>query len=163
MLLQKFWNPVRPTSLSTLDNRANTPLEILDSECYSSELLTPDDYADWIYEGRGFLPDDCPSYMLVHDVLRDICEEQKDIINDDLDRTALFSVFTRLPKLKTMALCFCPTIEEEEWVGSVLARGLTMEESCEYHSKVIRNAIQVARQSTSTESTVQVRLMEQPA
>ena len=100
--------------------------------------------------------------MLVHDVLRDICEEQKDIINDDLHRTALFSVFTRLPNLKTMALCFCPTIEEEEWVGSVLARGLTMEESCEYHSKVIRNAIQVARESTSTESTIQVLLTEQP-
>lgn len=142
---------------------ADHRLEILNSECFSSELLTPDDYADWVFEGRGFLPDDSPSYMLVHDVLRDICEEQQQIMSDDLDKSALFSVFTRFPRLKTMALCFCPTIEEEEWVGSVLARGLTMEESCEYHSTVIRNAIQVARESTSTENTIQVLLTEQPA
>lgn len=38
-----------------------------------------------------------------------------------------------------------------------------MEESCEYHSTVIRNAIRVARESTSTENTIQVLLTEQPA
>ncbi|CEO59494.1 hypothetical protein PEBR_19184 [Penicillium brasilianum] len=137
--------------------------EILDSECFSSELLTPDDYSDWIYEGRGFLPDDCPPYLLVHDVLRDICEEQQQIMTDHLDKTALFSIFTRLPRLKTMSLSFCPTIEEEEWIGSVLARGLTKEESCEYHSRAIRNAIEVARDSTTTESTVRVLITDQPA
>jgi hypothetical protein len=143
--------------------RANNLTEILDSECFSSELLTPDDYSDWIFEGRGFLPDDYPSYLLVHDVLRDICEEQQQIMMDDLDKTALFSIFTRLPRLKTMSLSFCPTIEEEEWIGSVLARGLTKEESCEYHSRAIRNAIEVARDSTTTESTVRVLITDQPA
>jgi hypothetical protein len=137
--------------------------DILDSACFSSELFTPDDYADWVFEGHGFLLYDGPSYMLVHDVLRDICEEQQDIMNVGLDETALFTVFTRLPKLETMALWFCPTVEEEEWVGSVLARGLTMEESCEYHSRVIRNAIHIARESTSTECIVRVLLTDQPA
>ncbi|KAJ5450745.1 uncharacterized protein N7458_007194 [Penicillium daleae] len=137
--------------------------EIMDSQSFTSELLTPDDYTDWMFEGRGFLPDDCPSYMLVYDVLRDICEEQQEIIRDDLDKTALFSIFARLPRLRTMSLSFCPTIEEEEWIGSVLARGLTKEESCEYHSRAIRNAIEIARDSTSTESTVRVLLTEQPA
>jgi hypothetical protein len=150
-------------SPSRLHSGTNQRTEIMDSQSFTSELLTPDDYTDWMFEGRGFLPDDCPSYMLVYDVLRDICEEQQEIIRDDLDKTALFSIFARLPRLRTMSLSFCPTIEEEEWIGSVLARGLTKEESCEYHSRAIRNAIEIARDSTSTESTVRVLLTEQPA
>lgn len=128
----------------------------MDMESFRSELLTPDDYMNWVLEGCGFMPGDCPSYELVHDVLRDMCEEQQNIISHGLDKLALFSLFTRLPRLRTMALCFCLTIEEEEWVASVLARGLTMEESCEYHSRAVRDAIRAATESTSTESQVQV-------
>lgn len=100
--------------------------------------------------------------MLVYDVLRDICEEQRDLVERDLDGTFLSSVFTKLPRLDTVNLWFCGTIEEEEWVDSILARGLTMEESREFHSKAIRKAVQVANGSRSIGSIIRLFSTELP-
>lgn len=136
--------------------------DILDFDCFTSELLTPSDYREWIDESQNFLSDECPSYMLIYDVLQDICEEQQEIMSESLDKIALLYAFTRLPRLRKLAVCFCPTVEEEEWVGSVLARGLTTEDSCEYHSRVIHDAIETSRQSSSTERNLRVFLTVQP-
>lgn len=144
------------TGMSTFSmfsyGRTNIRSEILDLECFRSKLLTPDDYTDWVFGDHNLMSDECPSYMLLYDVLRDMCEEQRDIVENCMDRLALSSIITRLPRLETVNLCFCRTIEEEEWVGSILSHNLTQEGSCEYHSSAIRNAAQVARDSTLFQS-----------
>ncbi|KAJ5490780.1 hypothetical protein N7539_002347 [Penicillium diatomitis] len=136
--------------------------EILDFDCFASELLTLDDYSEWIDESQSFLSDECPSYMLIYDVLQDICEEQQEIMSESMDKHALLHVFSKLVRLQTLTVCFCPTVEEEEWVGAVLARGLTMEDSCEYHSRVIHDAIEASRRALSNEPDLEVLLTVQP-
>lgn len=137
-------------------------LEILDFEFFSSELLTPDDYVDWVFN-QDTLPHEFPSYMLAYDVLRDICEEQHNIVGSDLDRIALSSIFTKFPRLKSLNVWFCRTIEEEEWMGSVLSRGLTTGESRGYHSDTIQDAIKVARESGSIRNSISLSYTELPS
>ncbi|KAF7720133.1 Uncharacterized protein PECH_001153 [Penicillium ucsense] len=117
---------------------------------------------EWIDESQSFLSDECPSYMLIYDVLQDICEEQQEIMSESMDKHTLLHVFSKLVRLQTLTVCFCPTVEEEEWVGAVLARGLTMEDSCEYHSRVIHDAIEASRRGLSNEPDLQVLLTVQP-
>ncbi|CAG8221984.1 unnamed protein product, partial [Penicillium nalgiovense] len=77
--------------------------DILDPGCFSSELLTPDDYIDWAFS-HDIRSDECPSYILVRDVLRDMCEEQRYIMETALDKAALSSILTSLPRLETVNL-----------------------------------------------------------
>lgn len=142
-----------------MNGRINTRVDILDPGCFSSELLTPDDYIDWVFS-HDIRSDECPSYILVRDVLRDMCEEQRYIMETGLDKAALSSILTSLPRLETVNLWFCRTIEEEEWVRAVLGRGLTMEESQEYHSDIIKSAIRVASESESTRNTIRLLINE---
>ncbi|KAJ5111418.1 hypothetical protein N7532_001953 [Penicillium argentinense] len=135
--------------------------EILNFESFGSEILTPDDYVDCVFGRDSFLCE-FPSYMLAYDVLRDICEEQRNIVGSDLERIALSSIFTEFPTLESLNVWFCRTIEEEEWIESVLARGLTTEESREYYYDAIRNAIKVARESGSIRNSICLSYTELP-
>lgn len=94
--------------------------------------------------------------MLLYDILRDICEEQREILENNFHGTVLPSVFARLPRLETVNITFCRTIEEEDWIGSVLAQGLTIGESHEFHTDAIRNAVQVAQKSRSIGSPIHI-------
>lgn len=106
-LASKILKPGGTSSRPRLSySRAIHRTEIMDLVRSTSDIIMPDDYADWVFEARDFMSDGCPSYMHVHDVLRDMCEEQQDIMRDDLDKSALFSIFTQLPPLKTMRLRF---------------------------------------------------------
>lgn len=147
----------------SVDGSINIPRpEILNFECFSSELLTPDDYVDWVFD-QDTLPHEYPSYMLAYDILRDICEEQRNIVESDLDRPALASIFTRFPRLESLNVWFCRTIEEEEWIGSVLSKGLTTEESREYHSDAIQDAIKIARESGSIRNSISLSYTDSPS
>lgn len=55
-------------------------------------------------------------------------KSNKSLWNGHPDKSASCSIFTALPRLRTMSLYFFPTIEEEEWIGSILAWVITMEE-----------------------------------
>lgn len=137
-------------------------LEILNFESFSSEILPADDYFDLAF-GNNSLPHEFPSYMLACDILRDICEEQRNVLESHLDRIALYSILARLPRLESLNVWYCRTIEEEEWIGSVLSRGFTIEGSREYHADVIENAIRFARESGSIQNIISLSYTELPS
>jgi hypothetical protein len=57
-------------------------------------------------EDYGFLSDACPSYTLVQDVLAASVKSNKTLWNERPDKSALCSIFTILPRLRTMSFYF---------------------------------------------------------
>ncbi|CAP86959.1 hypothetical protein PCH_Pc24g00510 [Penicillium rubens Wisconsin 54-1255] len=68
-----------PKQLSRSDIRHHLNRDF-DWSPYVLNCSLPGDYADWIIEDYGFLFDAFPSYTLVQNVLRGICEEQQVIM-----------------------------------------------------------------------------------
>ncbi|KAL3418453.1 hypothetical protein PVAG01_10169 [Phlyctema vagabunda] len=122
--------------------------EILDFNRFKSDLLTLDNYVETakdLYDTGGEA-DKCPSYMVIYDILRRICKEQRSIIDNSVDRSVLSSAFGALPRLTDVGLSFCDAIEEDDWLLSSFASDMVVaEESYEYHVRVVSDAIQSAR------------------
>lgn len=87
--------------------------------------------------------------MVIYNTVRRVCEEQRNIVDGNIDLAMLSSTLTALPRLKELTLCFCETVErEQEWLESYLGFDMTMvEKSHEHHIRVVTNAARSARNS----------------
>lgn len=75
-----------------------------------------------------------------------VCEEQRNIVDGDVDLMMLSSALGALPRLTELNLCFCETVEKKDWLESYLALDMTVaEKSYEHHVRVVSNAIRSAR------------------
>lgn len=125
-------------------------IEILDFDYYTSKLFTPQTHryveeAKELYDLR-YHDGDCPSYMVIYDRLRSICEEQRDIINSNRDVTVLSAAFKKLPKLEELNLCFGQAVEKGDWLEPYLALDMTMvEQSYEHHLRVVSDTVRDAK------------------
>ncbi|KAI1919978.1 hypothetical protein LOZ65_004257 [Ophidiomyces ophidiicola] len=125
--------------------------DILDLNCFKSEILTPNSYVDQTkaLHDDGYPTSICPSYMAIYEAIREVCEEQYDIIHSRADLTTLSSVLGSLPKLRELTLSFCEFSEREtEELLSYLDLVVTMgEKSHGHHVRVAADAVQSARDS----------------
>jgi hypothetical protein len=129
----------------------NVCTDILDFDWFKSDIFTPDTYVEEakdLYDA-GYPANECPSYMVIYDALRSVCEEQRSIVDCDVDLTMLSSALAALPQLTELSLCFYETIgRKQEWLKSYLALDMTMaEKSYEHHIRTVTNAVQSARNS----------------
>ena len=111
----------------------------------------------------GFPADECPPYMVIYDTLRRICEEQRDIVDNQVDVTVLSATLRELPNLSEITLTFCQTVEEDDWLESYLPLGMTMiEKSYEHHLRVSLKAIQCARDNGISLHTIHLLQLALP-
>jgi hypothetical protein len=74
----------------------------MELEFFRHNILPPDNYAVSRSDPAGLrIP-----YMLVYDTFSAICMEQQGIVENHKDATVLSAVFTRLPRLTELGLCF---------------------------------------------------------
>jgi hypothetical protein len=121
--------------------------------------LTPDEYvevANEMYDEED--PEGgCPPYMTIYHAGHSICEEQCDIVEEDVDLTVLSSVFRAFPQLREVAIHFQLTLGEHDWLESYsyfLGLMSTNEKSYEHYVRMVSNAIQSARQSSLSIDTI---------
>ncbi|GAD97765.1 hypothetical protein PVAR5_6445 [Paecilomyces variotii No. 5] len=123
--------------------------EILDFDYYTSHIFTFQTYryveeAKEIYDLK-YHDGECPPYMVIYDRLRTMCEEQRSIIDSDLDLTVLSSALQKLPKIRELKVDFCQPVEKKDWLEPYLDLDMTMpERSYGHHLQVVSNAIRVA-------------------
>lgn len=152
-------------SLCTRSPAALTPLikttEILDFDCFKSDVLTPDEYVDIAKEmhDEGDDADKIPSYMSVYETLYDICNEQRSIIDEGSD-LILASVFCALPLLKEVELTFCEALQ----TGNRLLDDdmFIKKDYHQHHLQVAMSAIQTARQRGVAIHTISLWGLERP-
>ena len=137
---------------------------MLDFSSFKYDLLTPDSYVETakeIYDGGGGA-DEYPSYMVIYETLHDICEEQRSIIDNNVDLSVLTSTFGALPRLTEVGLSFCEAIEDDSSLSPFTAGMTTAENSHEYHLRVVSNAIQSSRNRGATINTVSLSAFHLP-
>ncbi|KAH6696619.1 hypothetical protein BKA61DRAFT_497630, partial [Leptodontidium sp. MPI-SDFR-AT-0119] len=130
--------------------------KILDFSCFKYDLLTPDSYmetAKEIYDG-GNRANDYPSYIVIYETLHDICEEQRNIVDNGVDLSVLSSTFGALPRLTEVGLSFCEVIEDDSSLSPFTAGMTTAEDSYGYHLRVVSDAIQSSRNRGAAINTV---------
>ncbi|KAM3522948.1 hypothetical protein MY4038_008392 [Beauveria bassiana] len=135
--------------------------EILDFDCFRSDVLTPDKYVDIAKEmyDEGDDADDFPSYMSVYETVHDICKEQRSIIDEGAD-LILASVFCALPLLKEVGLTFCEALEPDV---TFLNDDILIEEDYhQHHLQVVTSAIQAARQRGVAIHTISLCEFDRP-
>lgn len=74
-------------------------IEILDFDCFKSDLLTPDNYVEQakdLFDATGEA-NRCPPYMVIYETLHNICTEQRNIVDNGVDVTDLSSTLGALP------------------------------------------------------------------
>jgi len=101
--------------------------------------LTPDSYVETakeLYDGGGGA-DEYPSYVVIYETLHDICEEQRSIMDNGVDLSVLSSTFGALPRLTEVGLSFCEAIEDDSSLSPFTAGMTTVEDSHEYHLRVV--------------------------
>jgi hypothetical protein len=117
----------------------------MDFEFFRRNILSHD-YADISREitgGRDPAERHIP-YMLVYNTFRGICKEQREIVDRHEDLIALSAVFSRLPKLTKLGLCFCQTLSKENWVPFFMDRTVGRN-TYRHHFHVILDALNAAR------------------
>ncbi|KAJ9298524.1 hypothetical protein DTO271G3_3491 [Paecilomyces variotii] len=129
--------------------------EILDFEYWTSNLFTfqthryiedAKELYDLKYHDGG--ESQCPSYTVIYDRLQKICEEQRGIIDCDIDVAVLSSALQKLPKLAELRVDFCQPVEEGDWLEPYLDLDMTLpEKSYEHHLIVVSKAIWIANAS----------------
>ncbi|XWW97899.1 hypothetical protein V2A60_005895, partial [Cordyceps javanica] len=124
---------------------AHETTEIIDLDCFKSNVLTPDEYVDIVKEmhDEGDDANEIPSYMSVYETLHDICNEQRSIIDEGSD-LILASAFCALPLLKEVELIFCEALQ----TGNRLLDDdmFIKKDYHQHHLQVAMSAIQTARQ-----------------
>ena len=98
-------------------------------------IFTPESYmkeAKDLYNAE-YSADECPPYMVIYKTLHNVCEEQCNIVNKDVDLKMLSSTFTALSQLTELSLSFCQTVEEKSWLKSYLVLDMIMTEKSYKH------------------------------
>ena len=63
-----------------------------------------------LYDAR-YGAHECPPYMVVYDTVHNMCKEQHNIVDEDVDLMVLSSVLGALPRLTKVTLSFCEAVE----------------------------------------------------
>ncbi len=66
-----------------------------------------------LYDG-GDDADESPSYMVIYETLHDICEMQRNIVDNGDDLSVLSSTLGALPRLTEVGLCFNKPLKVED-------------------------------------------------
>lgn len=99
--------------------------------------------------------DECPPYMVIYEIVHSICKEQRNIVDSGTDLSVLSSTLGALPCLTEVALSFCEAIESHNAMLLSFASDIILvEESYEYHMRVVSDALQSARSSGVTIHTI---------
>ena len=94
-----------------------------------------------LYDAGGEA-DECPLYMVIYETVRNICKEQRSIVDNGVDLSVLSSALRALPRLTEVGLSFYEGIEGEDGLLPSLALSMTtVEESYEYHVRIVSNVI----------------------
>jgi hypothetical protein len=104
--------------------------------------------------------DDMPSYTAIYNTVRDICREQRSIVDEGAD-LLLSSVFFALPLLKEVRLSFCKALEDDDdWLLS--SDMIIKDEFYQHHLQVVTSAIQNARSRGIAIHTISLRGFDLP-
>lgn len=88
--------------------------------------------------------------------MRQICVEQRQIIETGRDSAFLSLTLRRLPRLNELSLKFCETLETEDWVESVVWRLTIKERPYEHYIHRVSDAMTVAQDHNTSIQTIQL-------
>lgn len=93
----------------------------MDFEKFKTDVITPEIYVEDAKEmyDADYDPEEYPSYMAICEVGLDMCDEQREIVDNSMDLAVLSSTLRSLPKIAELNVVFFdPT--ENLWSDSFL-------------------------------------------
>ncbi len=103
--------------------------------------------------------DDFLSYISIYETVREICREQRSIIDKGID-LLLSSAFCALPLLKEVRLSFYDTLEDDDYLLNPSI--IITDEFYQHHLQVVTSAIQNARRGGAAIHTISLCDLELP-